>query len=160
MNRICLFSAIVVTLVMSGCSNSSGNSKKMFDKMHWIEGKWISTDVANYSEAWKRVNDTLYEGLALSPAETDSLVEERPRIVRRNDSIYFISEIEEQTIEGLTQNFVMTSSSTDTLVFASKDKNYPNRIIYKRMNDTIIKVNVERQNIDGPIKFEYTLKKK
>ena len=159
MSRIILFSAIVVTLIIGGCKNNSGDTKKIFDKMHWIEGKWVSTDVPNYSEVWKRVNDTCYEGLALSPAESDSLVEERPKIVRRNDSIYFISEIEEQTIEGLTQDFTMTSSSTDTLVFTNKGNNYPNRITYKRMNDTIMKVNVERTNIEGPVKFEYTLKR-
>ena len=159
MNRIILFSVIVITLMISACNKSGGESKKIFDKIHWIEGKWVSTDVQNYSEVWKRVNDTCYEGLALSPAKSDSLVEERPRIVRRNDSIFFISEIEEQTIEGLTQNFVMTSSSDDSMVFANNDKNYPNRITYKRMNDTIMKVNVERKSLEGPIKFEYTLKK-
>jgi flagellar basal body P-ring protein FlgI len=160
MNRINLFTAIVITLLISSCSSNSGNSKKIFNKMNWIEGKWVSTDVPNYSEIWKRVNDTCYDGIAVSPVESDSLVEERPRIVRRNDSIYFISEIEEQTIEGLTQNFVMTSTSTDTLVFANNDKNYPNRITYKRMNDTIMKVDVERKSLEGPVKFEYTLKKK
>jgi len=160
MNRINLFTAIVITLLISSCNTKSDNSKKIFNKMNWIEGKWVSTDVPNYSEIWKRTNDTCYEGIAVSPAGSDSLVEERPRIVRRNDSIYFISEIEEQTIEGLTNNFVMTSTSTDTLVFANNDKNYPNLITYKRMNDTIIKVYVERKNLEGPVKFEYTLKKK
>ena len=159
MNRIMLFTAIVVTLIISGCSNTPGDSKKIFDKMHWIEGKWVSTDVPNYSEVWKRVNDTCYEGLSISPTESDSLVEERPKIIRRSDSIYFISEIEEQTIEGLTQDFVMTSNSTDTVVFANNDNNYPNRITYKKINDTIMKVNVERKSLEGPIKFEYTLKK-
>jgi len=159
MNRTRLFTAIVVILVVSGCSNTHGDSKKIFDKLQWIEGKWVSTDVQNYSEVWKRVNDTVYEGLSYAPSQSDSLVEERPKIVRRNDSIYFISEIEEQTVEGLTQDFVMTSNTTDTLVFANNGYNYPNRITYKRINDTIMKVNVERKYIEGQVKFEYTLKK-
>jgi len=159
MNRTRLFTAIVVILVVSGCSNAHGDAKKIFNKLQWIEGKWVSTDVQNYSEVWKRVNDTLYEGLSFAPSESDSLVEERPKIIRRSDSIYFISEIEEQTIEGLTQDFVMTSNSTDTVVFANNDNNYPNRITYKKINDTIMKVNVERKSLEGPIKFEYTLKK-
>jgi len=159
MNRIRLFTAIVVILVISGCSNSQGDAKKIFNKLQWIEGKWVSTDVQNYSEVWKRVNDTLYEGLSYAPSLSDSLVEERPKIVRRNDSIYFISEIEEQTDEGLTQDFVMTSKTTDTLVFANNGNNYPNRITYKRINDSILKVKVERKSLEGQIKFEYTLKK-
>ena len=159
MNRISLFIVIAVTLILSSCRNSQNDPKKIFNKMNWIEGKWISTDVTNYSELWKRVNDSCYQGLSISPTESDSLIEERPQIVRRNDSIYFISEIEEQTVEGLTQDFVMTSSSKDSVVFANKGKNYPNRITYKRINDTIIKVDVERTNFEGPLKFEYTLKK-
>jgi hypothetical protein len=159
MNRKRLFTAIVVILVVSGCSSSHGDSKMIFNKLQWIEGKWVSTDVQNYSEVWKRVNDTLYEGLSYAPTQLDSLVEERPKIVRRNDSIYFISEIEEQTIEGLTQDFVMTSNSTDTVVFTNNGNNYPNRITYKRINDTLMKVNVERKSAEGQIKFEYTLKK-
>lgn len=160
MNRTRLFTAIVVILVVSGCSSTNGDSKKIFDKLQWIEGKWISTDVPNYTEVWKRVNDTLYEGLSIAPSGSDSLVEERPKIVRRNDSIHFISEIEEQTVEGLTKDFVMTSNSIDTVVFANNDNNYPNRITYKRINDTLMKVNVERKSLEGQTKFEYTLKKK
>jgi hypothetical protein len=160
MNRTGLFTAIVVILVISGCSNAQDDAKKIFNKLQWIEGKWVSTDVQNYSEVWKRVNDTLYEGLSYAPSQSDSLVEERPKIVRRNDSIYFVSEIEEQTIEGLSQDFVMTSHSNDTVVFANNGNNYPNRITYKRINDSVMKVNVERKSADGQIKFEYTLKKK
>ena len=159
MNRTRLFTAIVVILVISGCSKTQGDAKKIFNKLQWIEGKWVSTDVKNYSEMWKRVNDTLYEGLSYAPSQSDSLLEERPKIVRRNDSIHFISEIEEQTVEGLTQDFVMISHSNDTVLFASKGNNYPNRITYKRINDSLMKVNVERKGIDDPIKFEYTLKK-
>ncbi|MDP4164272.1 MAG: DUF6265 family protein [Bacteroidota bacterium] len=159
MNRTFLLTAIVITLVISGCSSAQKDPKKIFDKMHWIEGKWVSTDVTNYSEIWKRVNDTCYQGLSVSPSESDSLVEERPRIVLRNNSILFISEIEEQTIEGLTQDFPMTSTSSDTLVFATKGQNYPNTITYKKMSDSLIKVVVERKNAEGPIKFVYTLKK-
>ena len=159
MNRTGFFTAIVVILVISGCSNSQGDAKKIFNKLQWIEGKWVSTDVPNYSEAWKRANDTCYEGLSYAPSQSDSLVEERPKIVRRNDSIHFISEIEEQTVEGLTQDFVMTSNSIDTVVFANNGYNYPNRITYKRINDTLMKVNVERKSLEGQIKFEYTLKK-
>ena len=159
MNRTRLFTAIVVILVVSGCSSSHVDSKKIFDKLQWIEGKWVSTDVPNYSEVWKRVNDTCYEGLSFAPSNSDSLVEERPKIVRRNDSIHFISEIEEQTVEGLTQDFVMTSHSTDTVVFANNGNNYPNQITYKRLNDTLIKVNIERKSLEGQSKFEYTLKK-
>ena len=159
MNSIRLFTAIVVILVVSGCSSSHGDSKKIFDKLQWLEGKWVSTDVPNYSEVWKRINDTCYEGLSYAPSDSDSLVEERPKIVRRNDSIHFISEIEEQTVEGLTQDFVMISHSNDTVVFANNSNNYPNRITYKRINDTLMKVNVERKSLEGQIKFEYTLKK-
>jgi subtilase family serine protease len=155
MNRTIVFTSLVILLLMSGCSNS----KKSFDKLSWIEGKWESTDVKNYFEVWKRVNDTCYEGLSVSPTESDSLVEERSKIVRINDTIHFISEIEEQTVEGLTQDFVLTSSSPDSMVFSNKDLHYPNMITYKKMNDTLLKVAVEHKNTEGPIKFEYTLKK-
>ena len=159
MNRTFLIGAVVITLVVCSCSSAQNESKKVFDKLQWMEGKWVSSDVANYTEIWKRVSDTCYEGLSVSPVDSANLVEERPKIVRRNDSIHFISEIEESTVEGQTQDFVMTSKSPDTLIFANNGVNYPNRITYKRINDTLMKVVVERKNTEGPIKFEYTLKK-
>ena len=159
MNRTSLLEAVVITVVLCSCSSAQNESKKVFDNLHWIEGKWVSSDVVNYTEIWKRVNDTCYEGLSITPVDSANLVEERPKIVRRNDSIHFISEVEEQTVEGQTQDFVMTSKSPDTLVFANKGVNYPNQITYKKINDTLMKVDVERKNAEGPIKFEYTLKK-
>lgn len=127
--------------------------------MSWIEGKWVSTDVNNYTEVWKRVNDTCYQGLSMSPADTDSLVEERLQIVLRKNAIHFINKIEEQTEEAMTQDFVLITNTPDSLVFSNKGLNYPNKITYKKISETIIKVNVERNGDVNPIKFEYTLKK-
>lgn len=159
MNRTFLIDAVFITLVLCSCSSAQNDSKKIFNKLSWIEGKWVSSDVANYSEIWKKANDTCYEGLSVSPVDSANLVEERPKIVRRNDSIHFISEVEESTVEGQTQDFVMISKAPDSLVFANKDVSYPNQITYKKINDSLMKVIVERKNTEGPIKFEYTLKK-
>lgn len=159
MNRIILLTAIVTIVVISGCSSSIIDSKKLFNDLHWMEGKWVSIDVKNYTEIWKRVNDTCYQGLSISPADSDSLVEERQQIVLRQNSIHFINEIEEQTEEGVSQDFKLISNSSDSLVFSNNGLNYPNRITYKRMNDTLIKVYVERKGPENQIKFEYTLKK-
>ena len=159
MNRIILFTAFVAIILISGCSSRMIDSKKTFNNLTWMEGKWVSTDVINYTEIWKRPNDTCFQGLVISQAGSDSLVEERPQIVLRNNTIHFISEIEEQTEEGVTQDFELISNSSDTLVFANSSSNYPNQITYKKMNDTLMSVKVERQGGTNQIKFEYTLKK-
>ena len=145
--------------VISGCSSSNIDSNKLFNNLRWMEGKWVSVDVANYSEIWKRVNDTCYQGLSISPADSDSLVEERQKIVLRKNVIHLINEIEEQTEEGTTQDFELISNSRDSIVFSNNGLNYPNQITYKRINDNLIKVNVERKGDANQIKFEYTLKK-
>ena len=159
MNRIISLTAVVTFLVISGCSSSIIDTRKLFDNLHWMEGKWVSIDVKNYTEVWKRINDTCYQGLSLSPADTDSLVEERLQIVYRQDAIHFINKIEEQTEQGMTQDFKLISNSPDSLVFSNNGLNYPNRITYTRINDNMIKVYVERKGDENQIKFEYTLKK-
>lgn len=159
MNRILLLTALVTIVVISGCNSRIIDSKKLFNNLNWMEGKWVSTDVNNYTEVWKRINDTCYQGLSISPSETDSLVEERQHIVLRKNTIHFINEIEEQTEEGMTQDFVLITNTPDSLVFSNKGLNYPNRIIYKKMSDTTIKVYVERNGDQSHMKFEYTLKK-
>ena len=159
MNRIFLSTAIVVFLVLSSCNSMQNDSKKTFNNLHWLEGKWKSNDVTNYTEIWKRVNDTCYEGLSLNSDASDSLVEERPKIVMRHNSILFVSEIEEQTVEGLTRDFALKSSSPDSLVFTNNAANYPNMITYKKISDTTLKVRMDRKSSDGLIQFEYTLQK-
>jgi len=159
MNRILLLTALVTIVVISGCNSRIIDSRKLFDNLNWMEGKWVSIDVNNYSEVWKRINDTCYQGLSISPSETDSLVEERQHIVLRKNTIHFINEIEEQTEEGMTQDFVLITNTPDSLVFSNKGSNYPNRITYKKMSDTLIKVYIERNGDENQIKFEYTLKK-
>ena len=124
-----------------------------------MEGKWVSTNVTNYSEVWKRINDTCYEGRSISNINTDSLVEERQQIVLRKNVVLFINEIEEQTEEGVKQVYELTSNTPDTLLFSNNGMVYPNRITYKKMNDTMMKVKVERKGGENQIKFEYTLKK-
>lgn len=158
-NRIILLTTIVVIIVISGCNSRKIDSKRMFNNLRWMEGKWVSTDVANYIEIWKRTNDTCYEGLSVSHADSDSLVEERQQIVLRNNVIHLINEVEEQTEEGVTQVYDLTSHTPDTLVFSNNGMVYPNRITYKKINDTIVKVNVERKGDENQIKFDYTLKK-
>jgi hypothetical protein len=159
MNRIILLTTIVVMFVISGCDNRIIDSKKKFNNLHWMEGKWVSTDVTNYSEIWKRINDTCYDGLSISHVDSDSLVEEREQIVLRNNAIHFINEIEEQTEEGVKQDYELNSNTPDTLVFFNNGMVYPNRITYKKINDTLMKVYIERKGGEDQIKFEYTLKK-
>ena len=159
MNKILLLTALVTIVVVSGCSSSITNSKKLFNNLNWMEGKWVSTDVNNYTEVWKRINDTCYQGFSMSPADKDSLVEERLQIVLRKNTIHFINKIEEQTEEAMTQDLVLITNTPDSLVFTNKGLNYPNRITYKKLSDTLIKVNVERAGDENQIKFEYTLKK-
>ena len=159
MNKILLLTALVTIVVVSACSSRIIDSKKLFNNLNWMEGKWVSTDVNNYTEVWKRINDTCYQGLSMSPADSDSLVEERLQIVLRKNAIHFINKIEEQTEEALTQDFVLITNTPDSLVFTNKGLNYPNRITYKKLSDNLIKVNVERNGDENQIKFEYTLKK-
>ncbi len=155
-----LFATFFILTTLISCDRKREDSKEIFKKLSWIEGEWVNEKDSTYHEIWKQTSDSTYIGKAISINGKDSLVDENLKIALNKNKIKFYNEVEEQTEESKPQEFIFTSSNPDTLIFTNTGPYYPNKITYKRINDTVVVVKVERVNESEPIRYEFTLRKK
>ena len=132
--RPILLSLAIISL--ASCEKKSGNKFEKLKKLEWLVGSWEQKlPDGIITETWTKENDSLFSGKSFFIKEKDTIHLESIKLIQKNDDLFYIP-----TVSGQNNNepttFTMTSDAENTFSFENPAHDYPQKITYKKINDT------------------------
>lgn len=119
---------------MSSCNSSSSK----IDKLDWLAGTWkMQMPDGNFIETWKKENDKKLSGNGyFITTNNDTTFREILTIENKDDTIFYIVKTAQNGEEPVS--FKEVSSNEYDLVFENSLHDFPQKILYTRVNDTTL----------------------
>lgn len=113
------------------------------DMLNWMIGKWqYQTTNYNIIEGWAKQNDTTMVGYSYTIAGSDTVSSEQTTIIKKKHKIIFNATVNEQN-QNKTIPFLMYASSMDSIAFENSLHDFPQRIIYKKIDSQKLVARIE-----------------
>ncbi|MCF6132021.1 DUF6265 family protein [Flavobacterium wongokense] len=133
--RLILLSALALCCLAS-CEKKTGNKFEKLKKMEWVIGSWEQKlPDGIVSEIWTKENDSTFTGRSFFIKEKDTIHLENIVLTQKGDNLLYIP-----TVNGQNNNepttFTMTSDAENAFSFENPAHDYPQKITYKRVNET------------------------
>lgn len=149
-NRIIFLGILCASISLGSCMNHG--FKHPFQLQN-IVGLWQSQGTIVFYEQWQMTDDSAFVGVSFSINGMDTLVLENMRIAAEHQSLVYEATVLNQN-KGRVIRFMQTESETDRLVFENLQHDYPNRISYIMINDSILTTIIENSKGNKQKKFE------
>ena len=146
---------IVLTLILIlffSCKNESQievfgiKTKKKFlqlENANWFIGKWENlTETARFEEIWSKVNDSTFLGESVVIIARDTVFYEKMDLFQKNDSLILKISVKDQNKEKPV-SFYLTKSNNNQLIFENPKHDFPNKIVYNKINSDSIVATIE-----------------
>lgn len=113
----------------------------------WLLGTWKNNaDGEDYTETWKKVNDSVFHGEAFVLKNNDTTFHETVVLAEANGSMGFTVTAHGQNDEQPIR-FEMTSITQKEMIFENPKHDFPTKIIYTQVTpDSLVAVISGRQN--------------
>lgn len=136
MKRILLLA--VMAAFVSACKKESKPVGEL-SKAQWFLGNWENqTPQGDLYENWKQENDSLYLGESFFVKGKDTLFSEQVQLAQKGKDVFYTVSVKGQNDEKPVP-FKLTKASADTLVFENPAHDFPNKILYRKVNkDSIV----------------------
>lgn len=144
--------AFVLLIIVVGSCKPPRTDDEIFNDLKKLEGNWSSYDNLIFNENWKVLNDSTLTGIGYSLNGEDTLLSESLKIQLRNQEIIYSATVMHQN-QGDAIPFILQASSHKTFVFENPEHDYPNRIIYKLIRDSLLRVRIETMKGTKPTTF-------
>ena len=132
LKSISLLCFLAVFIIYS-CKKIDANSK--LEKASYFIGEWENvTPEANFKEIWKQENDSTYLASSFITIKKDTVFFENIVLQQKNDSLFYTVSIKGENKEKAV-SFYMTSNENENLTFENPKHDYPNKIVYKKINN-------------------------
>lgn len=136
--------SIAIITMLASCSNNkpdevAGLKKTTLQNLNWLCATWQNTSEDGvFTESWKKINDSLFYGEGrMVLANGDTVFSEELEIAVKDSGIFYIPEITDQN-DGKPVFFKLVSEKNNEFIFENKLHDFPQRIIYKHSNDSLL----------------------
>lgn len=121
--------------------------QKDSDNPDWLIGSWHNaTTNMDAQELWKKVDATVYEAESFIIARKDTVFYEHVDLVKTSKGWDYRVSVRNQNKEKPV-TFSSTYIGIDSLVFENSKHDFPNRIVYKKVNkDSLVATIFGTQN--------------
>jgi len=150
--RIFLFSLF---LTLAACGPET-KSRRAFEKLKQLEGKWISNNNIIFYESWKLIDDSTLSGSGYSLQDSDTVFSEVLILTLRDNKITYLARDPAQN-RGQAIPFTLKTKHRNKFVFENLEHDYPNRIIYELEADSLL--NIRLETAKGTKGTEFVLKR-
>jgi hypothetical protein len=123
------FPLLTFLVLFSGHALAQPSSRD-FNKLNWLEGKWIRTNVKpgkSASEMWKKISGTEWKGKGVTLKGTDTVFVEKLKLIAKEGSIYYVADVPENKSEVLFKFIELTDHG---FVCENPKHDFPKRISY------------------------------
>lgn len=130
------FLLITALSVLVSCQNKSEKQFEKLEKMNWLIGQWEKTTPEGYlTETWSKVNDSTFSGQAyFIIKEKDTVHNETIILTQVNEELIYRPTVKGQNNDEPV-DFKLTSDAENTFSFENPKHDYPQKIVYKKVND-------------------------
>jgi hypothetical protein len=136
------FFQVLLLLAAISVSSCSDSPIDQIDSLKRLEGTWVSTGNVLFFEQWEIIDDTTLRGLGYSINNDDTVYNEQLYIQKDSESVNYIAIVWKQN-NAEPVLFELVKNSSGRFEFENPVHDYPKRIIYDFMSDTVFRVQLE-----------------
>ncbi|MDI9256957.1 DUF6265 family protein [Flavobacterium sedimenticola] len=127
---------IIAIVVFGSCQNKSDKQFEKLEKMNWLIGQWENTTPEGYlTETWSKANDSTFSGQAyFIIKEKDTVHNETIILTQVNEELIYRPTVKGQNNDEPV-DFKLTSDTENRFSFENPKHDYPQKIVYKKVND-------------------------
>ncbi|MFY0592097.1 hypothetical protein [Roseivirga sp.] len=104
--------------------------KNEFVKLEKILGRWNRSNIRpgnSATESWKKISETLYQGVGISMTGSDTTFVEKLRLEVKDNKIYYIADVEENSAPTY---FEIVKLTNDGFISENPEHDFPKMIAY------------------------------
>lgn len=150
------FCILIYAVIMPGCSGKD----HPFNKLQRLQGSWITkmgdTEVL---ETWQPESDTLLRGTGFEITGSDSVLFETLSLVKRGNDVFYIVSVPGQNDE-LPVSFRLTGSRDQEFTFENPDHDFPDKIVYRFLDDNRVAAIVSGTIRNEPRSLEFNFERR
>jgi hypothetical protein len=152
---------IVVCVLFISCQNKSEKNFEQLEKMNWLIGNWENKmDDGILSETWKKENDSTFSGKSYFIVNSkDTVHSETIILTQLNNQLIYSPTVKGQN-DDKPIDFIMTSDSENNFVFENPKHDYPQKIVYKKVNENSLVATISGMQQGKQSTESYPMKKK
>ena len=130
-----LYSLVLIGILVS-CQNKPEKKFNKLEKMNWLLGSWEQKlPDGTLKETWTKQNDSSFSGTSYFINTKDTVHFESINLEqKKEDLIYSATVIGQNNDEAV--DFKLTSDADNSFTFENPKHDYPQKIIYKKVNET------------------------
>lgn len=127
------------------------------ERLGWLAGTWVERDPAQgvvVEERWSPPLGGTMLGVGRTVVGTKTSYFEYLRLEDRGDEIVYVAAPK----GDLATEFSLTTSGNGLAVFSNPDRDFPRRIVYRRLGDTLL-ARIEGERDGRPVASEWRLQR-
>lgn len=152
---------IITILLLASCQTKSEQNFEKLEKMNWLIGQWESkTPEGLLTETWTKENDSTFSGQTYFIKNVkDTLHSESIVLTQLKEELIYRPTVKGQNNDEPV-DFKLTSGEESSFTFENTKHDYPQKIVYKKVNDTSLVATISGKQ-QGKTSFEsYPMTKK
>lgn len=166
-----LLSAVAITALMAckketpaetpAIEASAAKTYANLEKAAWFLGEWGNKSTeGELTERWKKENDSLFLGESyFVVGKKDTVFAEHIKLWESNGKLTYTAKVPNQN-DNEAVDFEMTSSTDNQIVFENPKHDYPNKIVYNKINNDSLVAEIFGIQKGKPASEKFAMKKR
>jgi hypothetical protein len=148
-------------LMFISCQNKSEKKFDKLEKMNWLLGNWENEMPEGVLiETWTKENDSTFSGTTYFIInKKDTVHSEAIILTQLNDELVYRPTVKGQNNDE-SVDFKLISESENTFTFENLKHDYPQKIVYKKVNETSLVATISGMQQGKQSTESYPVKKK
>lgn len=151
--------ALFLVLLLS-CQNNSEKKFDKLEKLNWLIGKWEKKlPEGILTETWTKKNDSTYTATSFFIIDKDTVHSESVELTQLKEELIYRPTVKGQNNDEPV-DFKLTSDSENTFTFENPKHDYPQKIVYKKVNEKNLVATISGIQQGKQSSESYPMKKK
>lgn len=148
-------------LMFISCQNKSEKKFDKLEKMNWLLGNWENEMPEGVlTETWTKENDSTFSGTTYFIINKEDTVHSETIILKQlNDELLYRPTVKGQNNDEPV-DFKLSSESENSFSFENPKHDYPQKIVYKKVNETSLVATISGIQQGKQSSESYPMKKK
>ena len=155
-----ILSCLLVLVLFTSCQSKSDKKFEKLEKMSWLVGSWEQKlPDGTLVETWEKQNDSTFIGGSYFVKGKDTIHSESVILTQKKEDLFYIPTVTGQNNdEPIT--FKLTSDAENTFTFENPAHDYPQKVTYKKVNDTNLLASISGKQQGKESTESYPMKRK
>jgi len=155
---VLIFSASLLMFI--SCQNKSEKKFDKLEKMSWLLGNWENEMPEGVlTETWTKENDSTFSGTTYFIINKKDTVHSESIILKQlNDELVYRPTVKGQNNDEPV-DFKLSSESENSFSFENSKHDYPQKIVYKKVNETSLVATISGMQQGKQSSESYPMKK-